>query len=426
MIFTNLKAAALAVATLTACAVETSEEESVDTEQLSVPDLLPVPNAFGASATSSTAHAVALDGPFFATLGSNGRACDDCHSIAAGWSITPAHLQLRFALSRGRDPVFRSNDGANSPLAPLTTLAERRAAFTMLLQRGTIRVGIAVPLTAEFELEVVDDPYGYASAAELSLFRRPLPSTNLRFQSTVMWDGRENPATGVDLGSALGHQATGATLGHAQATTPPTEEQIAAIVGFEAALTTAQVFDAGAGLLDTRGAAGGLSALATQSKVSGPMTLFEGWGNEPEASRRAAIARGQVVFNTALDRAGGTCRGCHDVANVGTRFDGRFFNVQVSKASHRSPQQPLYTFKNKTTGELRQTTDPGRALITGKWSDMDRFKVPGLRGLAARPPYFHDGSVATLEGVVRHYEAELGFVLTDAQRADLVAFLAAL
>ncbi len=44
---------------------------------------------------------------------------------------------------------------------------------------------------AEFELVAVDDPYGHASAQDLSLFRRPLPATNLKFLSTVMWDGRE-------------------------------------------------------------------------------------------------------------------------------------------------------------------------------------------------------------------------------------------
>lgn len=41
------------------------------------------------------------------------------------------------------------------------------------------------------ELVAVDDPYHFASAAERSLFRRPLPSTNLKFDSAVMWDGRE-------------------------------------------------------------------------------------------------------------------------------------------------------------------------------------------------------------------------------------------
>ncbi len=40
----------------------------------------------------------------------------------------------------------------------------------MLLNKGLIRVGIGVPKDAEFELIGVDDPYGYASASELSLF----------------------------------------------------------------------------------------------------------------------------------------------------------------------------------------------------------------------------------------------------------------
>ena len=52
---------------------------------------------------------------------------------------------------------------------------------------------------------------------------------------------------------------------------------------------------------------------------------------------------------------------------------------------------PLYTFRNKTTGEIVKTTDPGRALI-GKWRHMSTFKGPVLRGLAARAPYFHNES----------------------------------
>jgi hypothetical protein len=51
---------------------------------------------------------------------------------------------------------------------------------------------------AAFELVGVRDPYGFASATELSLFRRPLPATDLRFLSTVMWDRRET----VQKGSA--------------------------------------------------------------------------------------------------------------------------------------------------------------------------------------------------------------------------------
>ncbi len=56
----------------------------------------------------------------------------------------------------------------------------------MLLNRGVIRVGRPIPSGAEFELQRVVDPYQFASAAELSLFRRPLPSMNLKFVTQVM------------------------------------------------------------------------------------------------------------------------------------------------------------------------------------------------------------------------------------------------
>src|SRR5258708_21185458 len=100
----------------------------------------------------------------------------------------------------------------------------------MLLTKGLMRVGIGIPDNAEFELIAVDDPYGYASASELSLFRRPLPSTNLKFLSTVMVDGREtfkDPASkDCILGTStcfpsihfdLADQSNSPSTGHAQA-----------------------------------------------------------------------------------------------------------------------------------------------------------------------------------------------------------------
>jgi cytochrome c peroxidase len=71
-------------------------------------------------------------------------------------------------------------------------------------------------------------------------------------------------------------------------------------------------------------------------------------------------------------------------------------------------------------------TDPGRALITGQWNDIGRFKGPTLRGLAGRAPYFHNGAAASLEDVVRFYDVRFGLLLTAKQQADLVAFLRAL
>lgn len=76
--------------------------------------------------------------------------------------------------------------------------------------------------------------------------------------------------------------------------------------------------------------------------------------------------------------------------------------------------------------EVVQTTDPGRALITGKWSDIGRVKGPVLRALASRAPYFHNGSAATLLEVIEFYDKRFGIHFTVQEKADLVAFLSAL
>ena len=74
------------------------------------------------------------------------------------------------------------------------------------------------------------------------------------------------------------------------------------------------------------------------------------------------------------------------------------------------------------------TNDPGLALLTGKCADIGKFGIPQLRALAAREPYFHDGTARTLEAVVRFYEHRFQFdpPLSDQDRADLVGFLSAL
>ena len=65
-------------------------------------------------------------------------------------------------------------------------------------------------------------------------------------------------------------------------------------------------------------------------------------------------------------------------------------------------------------------------MVTGRWQDVGKFKGPILRGLAARPPYFHDGSAPTLADVVAFYDQRFRIRLTDREKADLIAFLRAL
>jgi cytochrome c peroxidase len=189
-------------------------------------------------------------------------------------------------------------------------------------------------------------------------------------------------------------------------------------------LSTAQLIVPGVGRLDSDGARGGPEALSAMPKVAGRFDLFDAWAGSHNP-RRAQIAHGQELFNNTNPN-GRSCNGCHSSANNGTNFNNSLFDVRTASAEARTPDLPLYSFRNRTTLEIRQLTDAGRGNITGLWTDLGRFKTPTLRGLAARAPYFHNGIASTIEEVVRHYETRLGFVFTNRERADLVAFLNAL
>ena len=138
-----------------------------------LPKTLLTPDASGTLGSISTAGGHILDSsnPFFQSLGTNDRSCLSCQVPTDGWSLTPLEVQARFALTGGKDPLFRPVDGANAPTANVSTEQARASAYAMLLSKGLIRVGIGIPPGAEFTLVKVDDPYHFASAAELSLFR---------------------------------------------------------------------------------------------------------------------------------------------------------------------------------------------------------------------------------------------------------------
>jgi hypothetical protein len=342
----------------------------------------------------------------------------------------------------------------------------------MLLNKGVIRIGLPIPANAEFALVAAADPYGYATAAELSLSRRPPPSTNLRFLTAVMWDGRESFAllgtTPIRSGMTpdqdaaalfgdLKHQAIDATRTHAQGPIPLPDDVAAAIVQFELNLATAQQSLHRVGALDAGGAQGGAAFVAAQSfyvtindvlgadKTGAPfdpnaMTLYTAWTGSRER-RRAAIARGAALFNaTRISITGvggvnddldvpvilGSCTTCHDAPNVGNHSVALPIDIGLTDERFRTPDLPLYTLRNRSTGEVRRTSDPGRALLTGKWKDIGKFKGPVLRGLAARAPYFHNGMVASLEEVVNFYDTCFAIGLSDREKDDLVSFLEAL
>jgi cytochrome c peroxidase len=149
------------------------------------------------------------------------------------------------------------------------------------------------------------------------------------------------------------------------------------------------------------------AALAAYERtLVSPPTRFDAWiGGKPDALTPSEV-RGFKLF------AGrGRCIACH----VGFAFtDHNFYDIGLPGA------------------------DRGRGKEIGLRAADHAFKTPTLRELAWTAPYMHDGSLATLEEVVRHYETggvaratrsrdlPRDLRLTDAERADLVAFLEAL
>lgn len=392
------------------------------TAQDSRPNNHPERNPGGKAATFSTRGSVDLTGEYFQAQGTNGRSCASCHVPEEVWSITPGMLRRLFDETGGTHPVFNPLD-ADNPAADFSTSEARLAAYSMLLSRGVFRRGGAPRPNSEWELIAAEDPHGFANLTRLVQWRRAMPTINFALGSaTVNWDGGNS--VGTDQHAGLVNQATRNVTGGQQGQPAP-PEVIADIVGFEESLFTAQLIVPGVGRLDSDGARGGPEALSAMPKAAGRFDLFDAWAGDGNP-RRAQIARGQELFNNKANSAGRTCNSCHNSANNGTNVNNLLFDVGAASAAARTPDLPLYTFRNRTTGETRQLTDAGRGNVTGLWSDLGRFKTPGLRALPARAPYFHNGVAPTLDAVVRHYETHLGFLFTDEERADLVAFLGAL
>lgn len=389
--------------------------------QGSIPNNRPLQNPAGEAATFSPRGNVDLTGDFFKPQGTNGQSCATCHIPEDAWSITPATLERLFNETDGKHPVFSLQD-ANTPSMDVSTKEARRAAYSMLLTRGVFRRGGPPPPNSEWEIIAVEDPHGFADANHLVHWRRSMPTINFALGSaTVNWDS--GSSRGLDqhagLVTLINRLVTMARQGQ-----PAAPEIIEKIVDFQGSLLTAQLTVTGVGRLDADGARGGPEALSTMTKVEGGFNIFDAWAGSPDPNR-AQIARGQAVFNS-VNVSHKSCIVCHNSANNGTSIDNRLFDIRSASAEARTPDLPLYTFRNKKTGETVQLTDAGLGIVTGLWEDLGRFKTPGLRGLAARAPYFHNGIAATLEDVVRHYETRFGFIFTDQERADLVAFLKAL
>jgi cytochrome c peroxidase len=413
--------------------------------------LEPAPNSAGVAESFHTSGSIDRTNPFFRVFGTNGRTCATCHDSRTAWTMTPGLARELFEDSDGLAPLFRRVDETVRPDADISTREARRDAFAMLLKKGLTRFTRTIKPTAEFEVAAVDDPYGWSTPASFSNFRRIPSTSNAAHQSSVTWTG--GPA---DVRTNIAALMVGGTKLHGETTFIVSPADAAAGADFLMGLSFAQSIDRRAGRLDVAGATGGpanlsaepfylgINALGGDSKTGAAFNnqsfnIYEVWETAKEEARKR-LGRGESAFytldiaitgvpgiNDALGQpvVNGHCTTCHNTPNVGSHSEFRMIDNGLTGPERSAHDVPLVTLRNKTTGETRQTTDVGRALSTGLWADIGKFKVPTLRGVGSRAPYFHDGSADSLEDVLDFYERRFGIDF-HGQKEDIIAFLKAL
>jgi len=270
-------------------------------------------------------------------------------------------------------------------------------------------------------------------------------------------------------------QAQDAAHQHLQKADLLTPAQVARIVDFEQQVYAAQVTSATAGSLvepDGPPAFGPRNLAADEPGVLGnnttryvfPLgaTWGRGEGTDTADSRQAgreSIARGHDVFmfrtfwirdsmhlNTVglgnpTKRTCATCHGMHmtgmDTVNgwmdIGTTNLPWASEVPLNPWNKAQPQLPLFRVTCKPDvrphpflGRVIYTQDPGRALISGLCNDVGTIVMQQFRGLAARAPYFSNGSAATLRELVDFYDRRYNIGFSEQEKQDLANFLGAL
>lgn len=171
----------------------------------------------------------------------------------------------------------------------------------------------------------------------------------------------------------------------------------------------------------------------TLISVNSPYDRYKYWG-EADAMPEAAKRGEQLFFSHRFE-----CYHCH----TGVLFTDNMQSSRSPVAETGNHNNGLYNIGGAGAYPKLAT---GFFEFTGNPADMGRFRTPSLRNVGVTAPYFHDGTAATLEGVVEHYASAgrtiaegpyagdgaknpfkdpliVGFEATDEEKADLIAFL---
>jgi hypothetical protein len=345
------------------------------------------------------------------------------------------------------------------------------------------------PIRPDFDIEVVRDPTGcnlsarwglHGASPAVSVFRRPRPVANFKY---ILATGFEmDPKAGLPLpidpetgklsshnlmadGRALSLAAQMREAGqtHLQMIRRLTPQEIGRIVDFEQRIYAAQQSDSQGGELDAAGAEGGPGKL----KASEPGRLgsqgvavwseYSPWEtpkDDPtltpaERAFRASVARGARLFRERTflisDSAGvnspmgfgnpvrNSCVFCHNMSQMGMDVAPGQVDLGTTNLPFADPQPDLPLFRitcrgppHPHYGPVIFTHDPGYALTTGRCADVGRITLQSLRGLAARAPYFSNGSAKDLRAVIDYYDRRYNIGYTEQEKQDLVNLMRAL
>ena len=307
----------------------------------------------------------------------------------------------------------------------------------------------------------------------------PDPRFNIKTGTLAVTDPETGLVVGMNMMADSRHytqkaQAIDAYHGHLQGHTFLTPSEQKQIVDFENQLYLAQSHDPWGSPLVENGKPEGLGAKAMkEGKVHvlannnrDPIFhWFKTWENPETMSKdltkeqkefRQSVARGNDIFMfrpfwindvTHINSIGlanplrRTCSTCHngqmtaqDIApgwvDLGTTnypnwTENRIFNQKTDLPVFKCTCSPSAD-PHPYLGRVVYTTDPGRALISGKCKDIGSIVMQQFRGLAARAPYFANGSAKNLMEVVDYYDRRFNMKLADQEKKDLVNFLSSL
>ena len=321
-----------------------------------------------------------------------------------------------------------------------------------------------------------------AAQPSVSVYRRVRPAANLKYLLAVgfEYDPKQglplprDPATGKLLSGnlmadnravTLGGQMSDAALTHADFAQRLSKKQMQQIEEFELRVFAAQQRSASGVSLDAGGAEGGPGLLASStpgmlgSDNGRPVwSEFAAW-EKPGADDatltpaqrdfRASVARGARVFRDRTflitDSAGinspigfgnpvrNSCVFCHNMSQMGNDVAPGQVDLGTTTLPFADPAPHLPLFRvtclkdpHPHYGRTILTHDPGFALTSGRCADVGKITLQSMRGLAARAPYFSNGSAKDLRTVVDYYERRYDIRYTEQEKQDLVNLMESL